>query len=245
MKLKVIGSNSKGNSYLLENETEALLIECGVGFPSVKKAINFNISKIVGCIVTHEHKDHCISMNEVMKAGVDVYASKGTFEALSVSGHRAKAVKCETPFLVGGFKIMPFDAKHDAAEPFGYLINHKETGNILFLTDSYYCPYTFPYLNNLIIESNFSQAIIDSKMEKGSLPKFLRDRILKSHMSLETCKEFLKSNNLTKVNNIVLIHLSDSNGNEQQFVREVKELTGKNVTAAKEGVEINFNIKPF
>ena len=55
----------------------------------------------------------------------------------------------------------------------------------------------------------------------------------------------LSANDLSKVNNIVLIHLSDSNSNEKQFVKEVYELTGKNVCAAYNGMEIPFNKTPI
>ena len=41
MKLKVISTGSKGNCYILKNETSALVIEAGVNFSEVKKAINF------------------------------------------------------------------------------------------------------------------------------------------------------------------------------------------------------------
>ncbi len=39
MKLTVLNSNSKGNCYILQNEHEALVIECGVKFSEVKKAL--------------------------------------------------------------------------------------------------------------------------------------------------------------------------------------------------------------
>lgn len=54
-KLKCFGSSSSGNGYILENENEALLIECGCRFMDCKKAMNFQISKIVGCLISHEH----------------------------------------------------------------------------------------------------------------------------------------------------------------------------------------------
>ncbi len=57
MVLKVISSGSKGNGYILENDNEALLLECGCNFKSVNEAINFNVSKISGCLITHEHLD--------------------------------------------------------------------------------------------------------------------------------------------------------------------------------------------
>ena len=55
MKLTVLNSNSRGNCYVLQNDTEALIIECGVRLSAVKKALNFNISKIRGVLISHEH----------------------------------------------------------------------------------------------------------------------------------------------------------------------------------------------
>ena len=46
MKLKVIGTGSTGNAYVLENDTEALLIECGVNIKQIKQALNFDYSKV-------------------------------------------------------------------------------------------------------------------------------------------------------------------------------------------------------
>lgn len=55
MLLKCIATGSKGNSYALISDEEILLIEAGVPLMEVKKAIDFQISKIVGCLVSHEH----------------------------------------------------------------------------------------------------------------------------------------------------------------------------------------------
>ena len=46
------------------------------------KALNFNVSKIVGCIVTHEHGDHAKYYHEFVKSGIDVYSTDGTKESL-------------------------------------------------------------------------------------------------------------------------------------------------------------------
>lgn len=55
MFLKCIASGSSGNSYALISDKEILLIEAGVRLMEVKKYINFQVSKIVGCIISHEH----------------------------------------------------------------------------------------------------------------------------------------------------------------------------------------------
>lgn len=246
MRLKVISTGSKGNSYILYNENEALLIECGVNIKSIKEALNFDYSKVVACIVTHEHNDHSKSIKEIMQLGIDVYSTTGTLKYLGVeSFHRAKGLNRKDSFLKGGFEIMNFDVKHDAIEPSGFLIRHKDCGKVLFLTDTYYCHYTFSGLNNIIIEANYSRTIIDAKLGPDSGKEFLRNRILKSHFSLENCKGLLSANDLSNVNNIVLIHLSDSNSDEKMFKKEVEELTGKTVTVAINGMEIPFDKTPF
>lgn len=246
MELIVIGTGSKGNAYILRNKEEALLIEAGVNIKEIKKSLDFDYSKVVGCIVTHEHMDHSTSIWEVMKLGIDVYASSGTLKARFVNEQsRAKAIISKNTFQIGNFKIMPFDVQHDAKEPLGFLIEHPDCGKTLFLTDTYYCAYTFKGLNNIIIEANFSNEIIDRKFGSESGKEFLRNRILKSHFSLKNCKDMLLANDLSKVNNIVLIHLSDSNSDEKQFQKEVYELTGKNVKVASNGMKIPFNKTPF
>lgn len=246
MRLVVINSNSSGNAYILENDQEALLIECGVRFERIKQALNFNFKKVVGCIVTHEHQDHCKAIWDVLGAGIDVFTTYLTHVAMGTDlHHRAKQIVHESAFDCGSFRILPFRINHDCADPVGYLINHKETGNILFLTDSYYSDYTFKELNNIIIEANYCQTILDKRLEDGANPKFLRDRVLSSHMSLATCKEFLKANELAGVNNIVLIHLSDGNSDAARFKKEVQEVSGKSVFVADAGMAIEFNKTPF
>lgn len=246
MKLKIIGTGSKGNAYVLYNEHEALLIEAGVNIKEIKQALDFDYSKVVGCIVTHEHLDHCKSANDLMRLGIDVYTGAKTHQKINGDIiHRAMPIASRETIKLGNFKIMAFDVKHDAVEPLGFLIEHPDCGKVLFLTDTYYCKYTFPGLNNIIIEANYSKEIIDKKYGPDSDKEFLRNRILKSHFSLANCKDMLKANDLRQVNNIVLIHLSDSNSDEKQFQKEVYELTYKNVHVASNGMVIDFKKTPF
>jgi phosphoribosyl 1,2-cyclic phosphodiesterase len=246
MKLTVINSNSAGNAYILHNDKEALLIECGVRYDKIKQALGYNLTKVSGAIITHEHQDHCKSVDLLLYSGITVWASLGTHIAMGTEKHhRSKVATAGTMFRCGGFLLKPFEIKHDAAEPFGYLINHTETGNVLFLTDSYYSEYTFKGLHNIIVEANYCQSIIDERLMAGTNPKYLRDRVLESHMSLGTCKELLQANDLSQVNNIVLIHLSDSNSDAAKFKREVEEVTGKTVWIAEAGLTIPFNKTPF
>lgn len=238
MKLKVLASGSKGNCYLLQLKDETLILECGIRFREIVEGLDFNLENVVGCLVTHEHKDHSKSIENLNKNGIDVYASKGTYESLGIEHHRAKVIESEKLFKVGNFTIMPFETKHDAKEPLGFLINHKEIGNLLFITDSYYCEYNFNNLNHILVECNYSKNILDENIENGVIPVSLRNRIVKSHFSLNNVIDFLKSNDLSKVKNLLLIHLSSSNSDSYYFIQETAKATGLAIDVAREGLEI-------
>lgn len=250
MVLSVLGSSSSGNAYVLHNVGEALLIEAGIPFKKVVTELKGNISKVVGCLITHEHGDHAGRINEVLNAVVPVYASKGTIENAKITSEwpahvLERAGEGYKTIILGNFKVIPFATKHDSAEPLGFYIWHPETGGILFATDTYYLPNTFKGLNNLLIECNYAPEILDYNVETGVIHPALRERVRESHLSIDTCIGALKANDLKAVNNIVLIHLSDGNGDPVAFRDRVYKATGKRVHIAKPGLSINFNKTPF
>lgn len=245
MTLQIIGTGSTGNCYILKSADQWLMIECGLVISKIKKAIGHDRSKLIGCIATHEHLDHAKGLKDLLSLTVPVFSSAGTFESLGIDHHRANIIKDGQMVKIGSFTVRPFGTVHDAAEPFGFLIHHIECGTVLFLTDTLYSPYKFSGLNNIIIEANFSKKIMDARMHLGNTPAFLRNRILKSHLSLENAIDLLQSNDLSKVNNIVLIHLSDNHSDEVGFMEDVVAATGKNVTVARNKMEFDFNKTPF
>lgn len=87
MKLHILGSSSSGNSYILEASDGVLIIECGLPFIEVKKAIDFKIGRIVGAIVTHQHGDHAKYIAEYLKSAVRVCALKEVFDARAEAAH--------------------------------------------------------------------------------------------------------------------------------------------------------------
>lgn len=245
MELTIIGSGSSGNCYLFKPESgKSLIIDCGINFKKVKESIAFDISSIAGALQTHSHGDHSKFTKDFVNAGIDVYMSSDNQKEINIVSNRIKIIESKKTFWVGNFKVMPFDLKHDVY-CLGYIVEHQESGKFCMITDTYYCEYTFKGFNNIIIEANYSKEIIDRKYGADSGKEFLRNRILRSHFSLANCKDMLSANDLSKVNNIVLIHLSDSNSDEKQFQKEVAELTSKNVTVATNGIKINFNKTPF
>lgn len=242
MELTVIASGSKGNCYLLHNDKEALMIEAGAPFRSVLAVLKGKVSKLVGCLVSHEHKDHAGYVKDVLDHSVPVYATSGTIEAMNVKGRYIDPVPVYGLRRLGGFDILPFETIHDAAEPSGFLLRHDECGEVLFVTDTAHIPYTFQGLSNIMIECNYDAGLLDARTD---IPESLKERIRGSHMSLDTCIGALMANDLSKVNNIVLLHISEGDGDRERFTEEVKKATCKNVAAATRGLTIGFDRMPF
>lgn len=240
MVLKVLGSSSQGNCYILENKNEALIIEAGVRFIEVKKALGFDIRKVSGCLITHQHNDHAKYIKAMVESGFPTLALEEVWTAKGVTGSRAYCIERGKGYRFGRFKVLPFDACHDVP-CVGYLIDHPEIGRIMFLTDSCMCEYVFPGLNQVMIECNYSDAKLVEAINAGRTLPSQRERLMTSHMELNTCKGFLCANDLTNVANIVLLHLSDNNSDEKHFVSEIERQTGKVVYAAHTGLEIELD----
>ena len=242
MELKILGSSSKGNGYVLEAKNEALIIEAGVKLLEAKKAIGFNISKVVGCIVTHHHNDHAGYVQEYTKAGVVVMALSSVIESKKLT-RNYKAIEIGKGYVLGNFKVFPFEVMHDVP-CVGYLIEHPECGKVLFVTDTYAMQYRFTGVTHWLIEANYADILTENILE-GRIPQAMRKRLLTSHMEIDNTKEVLISSDLSKTRNIVLIHLSDGNSDERRFIAECKAATGKCVVAANAGMVINFGVVPL
>lgn len=245
MKLNILGSSSSGNCYILQSDSEALIIEVGLRMTAIKEALGFNLNKVAGCIVSHLHNDHARSVEGMLKAGIDVYALSSVFEAKRVGAHRrAKTIILEKGFTVGQFRVYAFPVAHDVPT-LGFLINHNETGNILFLTDTFTCDYQFTDLSHILIEANYSTDILDKNISSGRTNNGMKRRLRYSHMELQTTKKLLSAHDLSNVKTITLIHLSSDNSDEKRFVEEIRALTGIVTRAASSGLEIELLSKPF
>lgn len=246
MKLKVIGSGSSGNCYVLDNGKEALVIECGMSFKKVLQSIDYNVARIQGALISHEHGDHAKYVNDFLSAQISIYTSKGTANVLKIEKNRQVHVMSELAiYRIGGFEVKAFKTTHDAAEPYGYLIYHPECGITLFATDTKGINYRFNNISNIMIECNYRLDYLIDNVNDGRINHVVADRIVKSHMSFDDCLNFLKANDISKVSKIVLIHLSNDNSNAESFKIAITDTFNKEVVIADKDIDIEFNKTPF
>ena len=242
MKLTVLNSGSYANGYVLHNEKVALVIECGCPISQLYRTVGFNARKVSGALISHEHGDHSRYTEQYLNASIPCFCSKGTAEGIKLKGQR-KLTVCEMmkERAIGEWFFRPFPTQHDCNEPCGFLIYHRETGWILFATDTYYLAYRLAGLSQVMIECNYEAGILSDNVSKGIVKPFVRDRTLASHMSLDNCINTLQANSLKKVTNIVLLHLSGDNSDAEKFKNSVKMATAKRVFIATKGMTIDFN----
>jgi len=139
MKLTVIGSSSSGNSYILGNYKECIIIDVGknITMQKLKQALKFNVEKVKGVLISHLHDDHAGMAKDCEKI-FPVYCNISVIESKGLQ--RANELKTRNKITIGGFTVLPFDADHDVP-CLGFLIKHEEIGKMLFLTDSGRRPY--------------------------------------------------------------------------------------------------------
>ena len=232
MKIEVIASGSSGNCYKISNEDTTLLIECGIPYKKIQQALNFKTTDIDGVLVSHEHGDNSKACKDLIKAGVNLYMTKGTKEALKLDSHRVKNFeenndKTYRWFEIGSLKIMPFKSIHDAREPVNFYISNKRTGErLLFITDTMYVEGRFNIIDYLMVEVNYVRETINNN---SKIDPVLRKRIKENHMSLETAIDFLNKCNLSRLKKIYVLHLSDANSDAKVIKERLQELTGVTV----------------
>lgn len=223
MKLKVLRTGSNGNCYLLSADTETLILDCGISIAEIKKGLEFNLRHVVGCLVTHCHKDHSESKERLEKMGVNIFApyEYGELEMAHT--------------VYGSFDITAFRLPHDDTKNFGFLIKVKGQ-RILYLTDFEYCRYRFhkKRINHILIECNYQDELVNR-----DLPNY--EHKIRGHCSLKTCKDFIEANVTDSLRTVLLLHMGDETCMPEESVAEVKRVAKKaHVDYARAGLEIEL-----
>lgn len=225
MDIKVIASGSSGNAYLIGDGHTRLLLDAGIPFKRIQIGCGFRTSSIDGCLVTHRHGDHAAAIPKLLQRGITVYSNA------DVAGFYpgVQSVDALREFRIGTFHVLPFTAEHDVP-CYGYQVTSTETGEkLVYITDSAYVRYTFTELTHIMIEANYAEDIMLGNVRDDKIPFPLAERVAQTHMSIDTLLELLRANDMTKVRQIYLLHLSDNNSDAEKFKKLVQQETGAEV----------------
>ncbi|NLG81459.1 MAG: MBL fold metallo-hydrolase [Bacilli bacterium] len=147
MKITILASGSKGNCTLIETEHNKILIDVGISYRLLNsrlREVNVSLNEIDAIFITHEHTDHVLGLEKVIKHhNIYIALSHGTYKALvserkiGITYEHYNIIEPLDEVFLNEVSIIPIPISHDAKEPFGYII--KENGKkIVYLTDTGY-----------------------------------------------------------------------------------------------------------
>ena len=216
--LTCIGTGSKGNCYLLNCDGQKLLLDCGLSVKRIKIGLNFDLSGIVGCLVTHNHKDHSLSALNVECMGIPVYKP---YEC--VNQMRSKHF--------GDILVQSFPVPHDGVPCVGYIITYG-VWKMLYATDFEYIPWHFDgmRINAMLIECNHQDEITDDLAENYG-------HVVRGHASLNVTRDAVVANTTDALTDVILCHLSEMNAYPAEMVKVIKSAVpdSVNVSIASRG----------
>lgn len=164
----------------------------------------------------------------------------------------ARACKIALESTADGFTSDSDDPDGTRCPNVGFVIDHPETGRILFATDCEslsreeltpqgmrYTPYQFTGVVHWMLEANYDDYIL----HLSDIPSAQKDRIRQSHLSVANAVAILRSADLSQTRDIMLLHMSERNSvnNESKITRRVRIATGKRCFLARAGLSVNYS----
>lgn len=221
--IRCLNTGSSGNCYLLSDESgEVLMLDAGVKSKDIKQALNYDFSNVIGVLITHSHKDHSLSADDLEKYGLDVW------KPYLIEGGRDRRT-------FGSYAVQSFDLPHDDCPCCGFFIRHKSGFKMLYLTDCELCRYVFAKqeVNAILCECNYQGKYVVLTASNA------KHKIL-GHMSLDACKGFIEANKTDKLHSVVICHMSDLTCDTAECVEEIEQIVpdGVVVDYAERGKEI-------
>ncbi len=228
MRISILASGSSGNITLLETQNTRLLIDAGLGKRETLArlaAVEKEIDRIDGILITHEHADHCNGLPQMLGLWkAPLYVTEPTMDALrrtlpETLGKRLRGVEtihAGQRFCVGDIEVHAFAIPHDAADPIGFTFR---TGGVkmALVTDLGYMPELVKvHLRGsdcLMLESNHDVDML----KVGPYPWVVKQRVLSrtGHLSNHAVSEYLADPEGFdgRARYLVLAHVSQENNN--------------------------------
>lgn len=229
MYVKCLGTGSKGNCYALVDKLgNILLLDAGISVKEIKVGIDFQISKVVGALISHNHKDHSFAAYDLDKMGIPIIAPY-------IEKPKSDYLK---GFVVRYFALNDSDGRfvHSNADGsecpvYGFFITSDvEPLRMVYITDCEFCKYRFSELDTLLLGINYMDSKIDNEEETK------KRHILNGHMSLDTGVEFVKVTDRKRtLRNVIVCHMSDSNSDIPEFEKAIRKVTQCNILFARKG----------
>lgn len=240
-----IGSGSSGNCHVITYKDTGILIDAGLAGKTITSGIkqaDFDIDKIQGIFITHEHSDHIKGAGIMSrKLDIPIYANLKTWCGMkdkigNIKEENMVVFENDRTYALGDIKIRPFSIPHDSEDAVGYNI-YSENEKMSIATDIGYV--TENIRRNLkgsklvILESNYDP----NMLMMGKYSYSLKKRIMSEggHLSNEEAASFCTELVDGGTEMILLAHLSkDNNFPELAYATSKNVLTNNQMIVGKD-----------
>lgn len=233
MEIAALSSGSSGNCFYIGDENLGILVDVGISAKKVierLEQINVSPQKIKAIFVTHEHIDHVRGVDVLArKLNLEIYATRATANHVFLCSNKKliKYIDVKKPVNVGCLRIEAFSKTHSAVDPVSYNIYGDKKVSII--TDAgHVCQNIKSHVSDcdfLCIESNHDEMML----EKGPYPFFLKKWVKSDsgHLSNKQAALCILEHGSSKLNNVVLAHLSGTNNTPDIAIKTFKEIIGE------------------
>ena len=217
MRLRVLGSGSKGNALAVRAGATLILVDFGFTHKEVARRLaecGADIDEVAAVFFTHDHVDHCrgVATFHNRHPSVPLFANGDTADAIALqSGVNDGWAIFENgePFAVGDFTVTAFSISHDAADPVGYLFEAE--GHSLFVgTDMGFVSANvremFAHATCAVLEANHDPILLEQSDRPVSIKQRIQGRT--GHLANEEAATLLLETNPPCLKTLLLGHIS-------------------------------------
>lgn len=229
----MLGSGSKGNATLVESGGTRVLLDCGFNLRETEARLarlGLEAGAIDAIVVTHEHGDHLGGVARLARRhGIPVWMTAGTWSAWGDPEvpqlHRFSP---HQRFSIGALEIEPYPVPHDAREPCQYVFSAGGLRLGVLSDAGAVTPFmraTLDACDALLLECNHDRDMLIH----GVYPASLKARVGggRGHLSNRQSAELVGALDCTRLQHLILTHLSESNNTPQLARDAICEALGR------------------
>ncbi len=216
-----LGSGSRGNATVVVCNDSAILVDCGLSCRQVRlrlRKLGITPSRVKGIVLTHDHGDHVAGTRVTARTfEVPVYMSEGCMRKVQRGrlaldeGTEIRTFEPGDKLKIGALEVESFRVPHDTVDPVGFAVG-VGGDRVGIATDmgspSRRAMEVLGTCRAVLLEFNH-----DTDMLRGcDYPTSVKDRVggRWGHLSNRQAADIVKSLRRSRVEEVLLGHLSES-----------------------------------
>lgn len=251
LKIASLNSGSNGNCYYIANEEEAVLVDVGISCREIERRmlrIGLGLQKVKAIFISHEHIDHVRGVEGTSRRyQIPVYISEGTLRnsQVKIDAELIRSFEGHKGIAVGGLTVTGFGKRHDAADPYSFVVEGNGVTIGVFTDIGSACENVTTYFkccHAAFLESNYDEEMLAN----GRYPAFLKQRIAgdHGHLSNKQALDLFLNHKPGYMSLVLPSHLSRDNNNPKlvQDLFEAQAGNTKVVVASRDTATPVFTI---